>query len=163
MKQHNAAVTAARIVFNGIPQNSDDGTDVLEFMGMYKSKYVASRVYKYEMDEVQHETIDAFEKRFRSIVSEDGKLRREMRRYRELGCRPSLQLWVALGDFGNHRDELVDCWTFSDKIAALARSGRSMALLFSDEAKGNDARVEVPASFLKLLAKYQFSFRFAVV
>ena len=163
MKQGDVIVTAARIVFTGIPLAFDDGTDILAFMGMYKSKYVSNRVYKYEFTRVKGETIDAFEDRFRGIVSEDKKLRKEIRRYGEFGCRPSLQIRIAFGEFGNHSGELVNSWTFSDQVATLASAGRSMALLFCDEANGNEVSVEIPASFLKMLAKYQFSFRFALV
>ena len=96
MKQIHALVKDSLIVFAGIPQCLDDPTNVLEFMGMYKSKYVATRVYKYEMGKVLNETIDAFESRLRTVLSEDQKLRREMRRYKELGCNPSLQVKISL-------------------------------------------------------------------
>ena len=162
MKQINAIVAASRIVFAGIPQHLDVPTSILETMGMYKSKYVATRVYKYEMGKVRNETIEAFEARFRSVFSEDKKLRREMRRYKELGCNPSLQVEILLDEFGNHESELVNCWTFSDRIVALARSGRSMEFSFCNDAKGCDVCVEMPASFVKLLAKYRFSFRLVI-
>ena len=162
MKQVNAHVVASRIVFAGIPQCLDESINVLEFMGMYKSKYVATRVYKYEMEKVRNETIEAFEDRFRSVISEDKKLRREMRRYRELGCNPSLQLGISLDDFGNHKSELVNCWTFSDRIVALAKSGRSIAFSFCNDTKVCEVRVEIPVSFIKLLAKYKFSFRLVI-
>ena len=162
MKRINAHVADSRIVFAGIPQGLDEPIDAFEFMGMYKSKYVATRVYKYEMGKVRNETIEAFEARFRSVVSEDKKLRREMRRYKELGCNPSLQVEILLDEFGNHESELVNCWTFSDRIVALARSGRSMEFSFCNDAKGCDVRVEMPASFVKLLAKYRFSFRLVI-
>ena len=162
MKQSNVLVTASRIVFTGVPECLDEPTDILKFMGMYKSKYVATRVYKYEMEKVRNETIEAFEGRFRSVVSEDRKLRREMRRYKELGCNPSLQVEILLDEFGNHESELVNCWTFSDRIVALARSGRSIAFSFCNDAKGCEVRVEIPASFVKLLAKYRFSFRLVI-
>lgn len=162
MKQNNAIVVASQIVFAGILQGLDEQTDILEFMGMYKSKYVASRVYKYEMGKVRNETIEAFEARFRRVVSEDRKLRREMRRYRELGCNPSLQVGILLDEFGAHEGELVNCWTFSDQIAVFAKSGRSIAFSFCSDAKGKEVRVEIPASFVKLLAKYKFSFRLVI-
>ena len=162
MKRTDALVADSRIVFEGISQYLDEPTNVLEFMGMYKSKYVATRVYKYEMGKVRNETIEAFEARFRSVVSEDKKLRREMRRYKELGCNPSLQEEILLDEFGDHESELVNCWTFSDRIVALARSGRSMEFSFCNDAKGCDVRVEMPVSFVKLLAKYRFSFRLVI-
>ena len=162
MKRINAHVADSRIVFAGIPQGLDEPIDSFEFMGMYKSKYVATRVYKYEMEKVHNETIEAFEGRFRSVVSEDRKLRREMRRYKELGCNPSLQVEILLDEFGNHERELVNCWTFSDRIVALAKSGRSIAFSFCSDAKGCEVRVEMPASFVKLLAKYRFSFRLVI-
>ena len=163
MKRSDALVADSRIVFEGISQYLDEPTNVLEFMGMYKSKYVATRVYKYEMGRVRNETIKAFEGRFRSVVSEDKKLCREMRRYKELGCNPSLQVRISLDGFGNHESVLVNCWTFSDRIVALARSGRSMEFSFCNDAKGCDVRVEMPASFVKLLAKYKFSLRVVIV
>ena len=162
MKQINAIVAASRIVFAGIPQHLDVPTSILETMGMYKSKYVATRVYKYEIGNVRNETVAAFENRFRSVLSEDKKLRREMRRYNELGCNPSLQMRISLAEFGNCDCELVNCWTFPDRLVALAKSGRSMAFSFCDDAKGHEVRVEMPASFLKLLAKYKFSFRLVI-
>lgn len=162
MKRINAHVAASRIVFAGIPQGLDEPIDAFEFMGMYKSKYVATRVYKYEMEKVRNETIEAFEGRFRSVVSEDRKLRREMRRYKELGCNPSLQVEILLDEFGNHESELVNCWTFSDRIVALAKSGRSIAFSFCNDAKGCEVRVEIPVSFIKLLAKYKFSIRLVI-
>ena len=162
MKQVNVFVTGARMVFAGIPQGLDEPANIFEFMGMYKSKYTATRVYKYEMEKVRNETIEAFEDRFRSVISEDKKLRREMRRYRELGCNPSLQLGISLDEFGNHKSELVNCWTFSDRIVALARSGRSIAFSFCNDTKVCEVRVEIPVSFIKLLAKYKFSFRIVI-
>ena len=162
MKQNNAIVVASRIVFAGIPQGLDEQTDILEFMGMYKSKYVATRVYKYEMGAVYHETLEAFEDRLRSVVSEDSKLRKEMRRYRELGCNPSLQIGSSLDEFGGLEGELVNCWTFSDQIVVLAKSGRSIIFSFCNDAKGCEIRIEIPTSFVKLLAKYKFSFRLTI-
>ena len=162
MKQNNAFVTASRIVFAGIPQGLDEPTNILEFMGMYKSKYVSSRVYKYELGKVRNETIEAFENRFRSVVSEDKKLRKEMRRYKELGCNPLLQIGILLDDLGSHEGELVNCWTFSDQIVVLAKSGRSIVFSFCNDAKGSEVRVEIPESFVKLLAKYKFSFRLSI-
>lgn len=162
MKRINALVTDSRIVFAGIPQCLDEPTNVLEFMGMYKSKYVTTRVYKHELEKVRNETVEAFENRFRGVVSQDGKLRREMRRYKELGCNPSLQVRISLVGFGNHESELVNCWTFSDRIVAMARAGRSVAFSFCNDAKGHEVRVEIPASLVKLLAKYKFSFRLVI-
>lgn len=162
MKQGNAIVSNARIVFTGIPLSFDEGTAILEFMGMYKSKYVASRVYKYEMEKVHGETVEDFEKRFRCIAAEDKKLRKEIRRYGELGSRPSLHVGVALGEFGTHKGELVDCWTFSDQIATLARAGRSIELSFGDDANGREVKVGISANFVKLLAKFRFAFRFTI-
>ena len=159
MKQSNAIVATSRVVFAGIPQGLDEQTDILEFMGMYKSKYVASRVYKYEIGKVRNETIEAFEARFRRVVSEDRKLRREMRRYRELGCDPSLQVGILLDEFGGHEGDLVNCWTFSEQIAVFAKSGRSIVFSFYNDVNSKEVRVEIPASFVRLLAKYKFSFR----
>jgi len=159
MKQNNAIVVASQIVFAGILQGLDEQTDILEFMGMYKSKYVASRVYKYEIGKVRNETIEAFEARFRRVVSEDRKLRREMRRYRELGCDPSLQVGILLDEFGGHEGDLVNCWTFSEQIAVFAKSGRSIVFSFYNDVNSKEVRVEIPASFVRLLAKYKFSFR----
>ena len=159
MKQSNAIVATSRVVFAGIPQGLDEPTDVLEFMGMYKSKYVATRVYMYDMVKVHNETIEALEDRFRSVVSNDKKLRKEMRRYRELGCNPSLQVGILLAEFGSHEGDLVNCWTFSEQIAVFAKSGRSIVFSFYNDVNSKEVRVEIPASFVRLLAKYKFSFR----
>ena len=162
MKRTDALVADSRIVFEGISQYLDEPTNVLEFMGMYKSKYVATRVYKYEMGKVGNETVEAFENRFRIVVSEDVKLRREMRRYKELGCNPSLQVRISLDGFGNQQSDLVNCWTFFDRIVTLAKSGRSIAFSFYNAGKEREVRVEIPASFVKLLAKYKFSLRVVI-
>jgi len=165
MKQDDVIVTTARIVLANAPYCVDDlPVTELTFMGMYKSKYVATRSYKYEMEKVQHETVEAFEERFRRVLSENRKLRREMRRYTELHCHPSMLLGLSVGGFSRSQDdELVEYWTFSEGVAALAKSGASIAWSFCDDANGREVQVEIPASFVKLLAKYQFSLRFAIV
>ena len=114
MKQVNVFVTGAQMVFAGIPQGLDEPANSFEFMGMYKSKYTATRVYKYAMEKVRNETIEAFEDRFRSVISEDKKLRREMRRYRELGCNPSLQLGISLDEFGRASEFPAQRWLVRD-------------------------------------------------
>ena len=162
MKRDDVIVKKAMIVFTGYSPNLDDNTEILEFMGMYKSKFIASRVYKYEMRNVSNETIEAFEERFRIATSEDKKLRKEMRRYREIGSRPSLQVGISLGEFGGKGAHLVDSWTLSDQIARLARAGRSIKLSFCNDAEGKEVGFEFSVSFVKLLAKYQFSFRFVI-
>lgn len=162
MKRDDAIVKKAMIVFTGYSPNLDDNTEILEFMGMYKSKFISSRVYKYEMRNVSNETIEAFEERFRIATSEDKKLRKEMRRYREIGSRPSLQVGISLGEFGGKGVELVDSWTLSDQIARLARAGRSIEISFCNDAEGEEVGVMFSERFVKLLAKYQFSLRFVI-
>lgn len=164
MKKDDVFVKAARIVFANVPYCVDLPVAELTFMGLYKSKYVATRSYKYELEKIQHETVDAFEKRFRRVISENRKLRREMRRYTELHCHPSLLLGLSAGGFRRNQDEeLVEYWTFSDGVAALAKAGASIVWSFCDDADNHCVRMEIPASFVKLLAKYNFSLRFAIV
>lgn len=158
MKQYNAIVKSAMIVFAGIPTNIDETKEILKFMGMYKSKYVSSRVYKYEMAKIPFETIEEFEIRFRRVISNNNKLYREIRRYGELGRNPSLQAEIMIDEFG--RGQLIDCWTFLDQIVVLAKSGRSIEFSFCNDEK--TVRFVIPASFVKLLAKYKFSFRLVV-
>jgi len=160
MKRSDAIVAAARIVF--CDSNFDEAKVTFGFMGMYKSKYISDRVYVHEMDKVQGETIEAFEKRLQGAISENKKLRKEMRRYRELGSGPALQVRISLDEFVSQGIALVDCWTFEDQISVLARTGRSIALSFCNDAEGDEAHVEIPSSFVKLLAKYGFSLRFVI-
>jgi len=162
MKQSNEVVESAMVVFSGIPPDYDGTTEVLDFLGMYKSKYVSSRVYKYKMEKKRQETISSFEKRFREEVVGNRKLRKEIKRYRELRGSASLQLEISLGGFAGKRGSLVDSWTFSDQIAVLAKAGRSMAFKFCNSAKGREVCVDIPATFVKLLAKCRFSFRLSI-
>jgi len=159
MKHNNAFVATARIVVYDIFPAFDETAEILKYIGTYEDRCYSRRVYAYEVERMQREAIEAFEKRFRGIVSGNKELRKEMRKNRDA---LALLVRITLDEFSSQGMELVNCWTFADQIADMARTGRSIALSFCNDAEGNEVHVEIPASFVKLLAKYGFSFRFVI-
>ena len=158
MNQDSTVVAFAEIVFADVPYYVDAPISELTFAGLYKSKYVTNRIYKYEMEKVPRESIEAFLERFRRLISENGKLRGQMRRYRDLRCNPSLLLGLSVCEFaGSQGARLVDYWTFTDGVAALAKASASIVWSFRNEEIGQVVRVEIPAGFVKFLAKHNFS------
>jgi len=161
MKQEKAIVASARIAL-GCLSFVDEPTEALAFLGLHSRKFAETRVYEYAMDGVDRLTIEGFEKCFRSVVSEDVKLRKELRRYRELDVAPILLLGLSLEEFSGRNVELASVLAREDRIASLARNGSSIEVSFSNDSSGQAAKIEIPSTLVKFLAKHRFSLRLSL-
>jgi hypothetical protein len=73
-----------------------------------------------------------------------------------------LLLGLSVEEFSGRNVELASVLAREDRIASLARSGRSIEVSFSNDASGQEAKIEIPSTLVKFLAKHGFSLRLSL-
>ena len=103
-------------------------------------------------------TFEVFEEYFRKEIED--KFEKEILRLERLGSFPRLSFSLTYGNASCRKMCSVTeyCEVSREMVGKLASKGMSLAMSYVT--KGYEARVEVPASLVKFLAKYHFAMAF---
>lgn len=106
----------------------------------------------------QGTTFEVFEKYFRKEISD--KFEKEILRLENMGSFPRLSFSLKYGNASCRKVCSVAeyCEVSREMIGKLANKGMSLSMSYIT--KDYEARVEVPASLVKFLAKYHFALAF---